>query len=112
VRFTNGNLDNYVRECFKINPASTFSWFLICSYAYYQRYESLMSDTAFDKMCEYMLKNYDTLEHVNKDLVTKEMLSAGSGYNLKESDYPLRVQVISDKMIREYYSTLVGGDKE
>jgi hypothetical protein len=110
VKFTNGNLDNYVRECFKINPASTFSWFLICSYAYYQRYESLLGDSTFDKMCEYMLKNYDTLEHVNKDLVTKDMLSAGSGYNLRESDYPLRVQVISDELIREYYSTLVGGD--
>ncbi len=66
-----------------------------------------MSDTAFDGLCKYMLKNYDTLEHVNKDLVTKDMLSAGSGYNLKESDYPLRVQVISDELIREYYSTLV-----
>ena len=103
-RFTNGTLDDYVRGCFKTSPNSTFSWFLICSYAYYCRYESLMSDTAFDNMCKYMLKNYDSLEHVNKSLVSREMLEAGSGYNLKEDDYPIRVKVIAEGLIREWYN--------
>ena len=63
-----------------------------------------MSDTAFDGMCKYMLKNYDTLEHVNKNIVSREMLEAGSGYNLKEDDYPIRVKVIAEGLIREWYS--------
>ena len=63
-----------------------------------------MSDTAFDNMCKYMLKNYDMLKHINKDIVSREMLEAGSGYNLKEADYPTRVKVIAEGLIREWYN--------
>jgi hypothetical protein len=101
--FEDGVIDSFVRDCFKVNPSSTFSWFLICSYAYYIRFESLMSDSAFDAMSKYMLKDYDKLDHVNKDLVTKEMLVAGSGYNLKEEDYPTRVKIVSEGLIRDFY---------
>lgn len=102
--FENGVLDSFVRGCFKVNPSSTISWFLICSYAYYIRFESLMSDEAFDKMCKFILGKYGNLEHTNKDLVTKEMLTPGSGYNLKDEDYPLRVKIVSEQLIREYYN--------
>lgn len=104
IPFTNGVLDEYVRECFKVNPSSVISWFLMCSYAYYQRYESLMSDEAFDKMCKWAHSNYDTIDHVNKGLVTKDMLQAGSGYNLSDDDYPLRVKISSVALITAYYN--------
>lgn len=103
MKFENGVMDNFVRQCWKKSPSTSISFFLICSYAYYIKYESLLSDTVFDKLCAWMLANWDSLEHVNKHLVTKEMLAAGSGYNLKESDYPLRVRLVADEMIREYY---------
>lgn len=111
IPFSNGNLDEYVRGCFKVNPSSVISWFLMCSYAYYRRYESLMSDPAFDNMCKWALANYDSIEHVNKDLVTKEMLGVGSGYNLTADDYPLRVKLATDTLIRAYHNDQVGPRK-
>lgn len=95
------NYDGQVRESFKKSPNTTFSWFLASSYAYYCRYESLLSDETFDKMCAYMLENYDKLEHQHKHLVTKEMLTAGSGYNLTTDDYPTIVKVTAEKFIQD-----------
>ena len=69
-----------------------------------------MSDESFDKMCKWMLSSYEKLDHINKELVTKDMLEAGSGYSLKEADYPLRVKLISDEFIREYYKHRDGND--
>lgn len=101
---TNGNYDETVRECFKKNKNTCISFWLLSSYAYYVRYDSIMSDEAFDKMSRWMLDNWDSLEHINKDLITKEMLLAGSGYNLKESDYPLRVKVTAEDFIKGLHS--------
>jgi hypothetical protein len=101
IEIINGIYDEAARWCFKQNPSSTISWFLSASYAYYCRYESLLADDVFDKLCKYILDNYDKLQHAHKHLVTKEMLSAGSGYNLKESDYPLIVKVTTEKFIAD-----------
>jgi NAD-dependent DNA ligase len=100
----NGKYDQAARDCFKKNKNTCISWWLSASYAYYIRYESLLSDEAFDKMAKYILDNYNSLEHQHKHLITKDMLSAGSGYNLKKDDYPLRVQVTADSFIRELHS--------
>lgn len=96
----NGKMDEYIRECFKVNKNSAMSFFLIASYCYYCRYDSIMSDEVFDGIAKWLLKEYDKIQHVNKDLVTKEMLNSGTAYNLKESDYPLRVKVIGEQFIK------------
>jgi NAD-dependent DNA ligase len=93
------NYDSEARESFKKSPNTTISWYLAASYAYYTRYESLLSDETYDKMCKYMLDNYEKLEHTHKHLVDKEALRAGTGYQIKE--YPLIVQVTAEGMIRK-----------
>ena len=100
----NGKYDEAVRDCFKKNKNSCVSFWLVCSYCYYIRHESLMSDEAFDKMSRWMFDNYDKLEHNHKHLITKEMLSVGSGYNLKEKDYPLIVKVTAEDFIKNMYA--------
>jgi hypothetical protein len=64
-----------------------------------------MTDQAFDKLCVWMLENYDSLEHEHKSLVTKDMLSAGSGYNISYDSYPLRVQHSASYFIEELYKS-------
>lgn len=96
----NGNFDQAARDCFKKNKNSCISWWMSASYAYYARYESLLSDEAYDKMSKYILDNYDSLEHEHKHLITKEMLSAGTAYNLKEYDYPMVVKVTTEDFIK------------
>jgi hypothetical protein len=96
-----GKYDTAARECFKKNKNTCISWWLSASYAYYIRYESLLSDEAYDKMAKYILDNYNSLEHVHKHLITKGMLSAGTAYNLKEADYPLIVKVTTEAFIKD-----------
>lgn len=97
----NGSYDQAARDGFKVNPASAFSWFLSSSYAYYLKYESLLKDETFDKLCSFLLENYDKLEHQHKHLVTKGMLKAGTAHNLKEEDYPLIVRISSSELIEK-----------
>lgn len=94
--------DSQAREGFRGNPNTCISWYLLGSYAYYCAYESLLEDTTYDKMCKYILENYDKLEHQHKHLVDVEALRAGTGYQIKE--YPLVVQVTAEGMIRDMLS--------
>ena len=100
LEIVGGNYDEAARKAFKINPASAFSWWLSASLAYYCKFESILSDPVFDKMSKYLLDNYDKLDHINKHLVTKDGLKAGSGYYLKEEDYPLRVRISTEVLVR------------
>ena len=54
-------------------------------------------------MSKWMLDNWEFLKHNHKHLVTKEMLQAGSGYNLKEDDYPTIVKVTAEVFIKNMY---------
>lgn len=55
--------------------------------------------------------NYGKIEHHHKHLVTKEGLKAGSGYYLKDTDYPLIVKVTTEKMIEDVNTWRVMNDK-
>ena len=66
--------------------------FLLASFAYYILHQSPMTDDAFDYLCKRLLERYDHFEHQHKKFITKDMLEAGTAYNLKDTDYPLIVQ--------------------
>lgn len=96
-----GTYDNACRECFKINKSSTVSWFLSSSYCYYVHDESILSDTTYDRMCKWMLDNYDSIDHHHKHLVTKEDLLAASGFAIKREDYPTVIQVSCHRFMND-----------
>jgi len=50
----------------------------MCSYAYYVEDKPLISDSEFDELGKWLLENYDNVEHMHKDLVTKGDLEAGT----------------------------------
>lgn len=98
---TGGSYDQAARDSFKVNSSSCVSWLLSASYTYYCRYVSILTDECFDKMCKYVLDNYDNIAHPHKHLLTKEMLVAGTAYNIMMDEYPLIVRVSTEKMIEE-----------
>lgn len=59
----------------------------------------MTKDTTYDKLCQYLLKEYDSLDHVHKSLVTKDMLRAGTAYNLSKECYPSRVRETAEDWI-------------
>lgn len=98
---SNGNLDEFARENFKKNKSSALSIWLIASYCYYRKDFSILSDSVYDNMAKWMHDNWDNIEHVNKDLVDKGMLKAGSAFNISEASYPTRVKVIAEETMRD-----------
>jgi NAD-dependent DNA ligase len=58
-------------------------FYLMCSYLYYKKDTSLITDDEFDNICKDLLKNWDNINHVHKHLISKESLKAGTGYDLK-----------------------------
>ena len=58
-------------------------YYLMYSYLYYKKNESLISDNEFDDLCKDLLKNWDNINHMHKHLISRESLEAGTGYDLK-----------------------------
>lgn len=84
--------DEVFRKCFKNNKNTIVPWLLSASFAYYVLGETVISDEVFDKACKWFLEHYGDIKHKHKHLVTKEMLEAGSFYNISTLQYPLIVQ--------------------
>lgn len=70
------------------NPNLTVPWFLMTSYLYYVHDLSLVTDNSFESMTRVMVRLWDTIAHRHKQLITSDMLSAGTAFNLLEEDYP------------------------
>ena len=64
------------------NPNMLVPYYLMFSYLYYEKNISLIEDTEFAKLCQTLLEKYDSVEHMHKHLVSKESLTAGTGYDI------------------------------
>jgi len=71
------------------------------SYAYYKLNESLLSDEVFDKMCKWMLENWDNVEHRHKSLVNKESLSAGTGFDIEFNFFAQGLLRVVNSLIKD-----------
>ena len=74
--------------------------YLFCSYAYYEKDVSLLSDGTFDKLCKYLYDMWEFMEaegvwHVGT-LILEDNLKAGTCLRVT---YPPAVQVIAEMMI-------------
>ena len=67
------------------NPIAKY---LMCSYAYYIEDDPLVSDEEFDQLAQFILENYDAIDHPHKSLVTISDLEAGTYLG----DYPAIVK--------------------
>jgi len=78
------------------------SFYLLLSYGYYERDESLFSDLEFDDLCKILLEKFDEVQssnHPNKDLITKQNLQCGTGYNIKFTE---RIKSSYESFRKEY----------
>ena len=65
------------------NENMLIPYYLMLSYLYYEQNVSLIDDAEFDKLCKTLLEKLDYLNHMHKHLVSKESLTAGTGYDIK-----------------------------
>lgn len=57
------------------NPIAKY---LMCAYAYYIEDDPLISDAEFDELAQYLLDNWDDVDHRHKPYISKSDLEAGT----------------------------------
>lgn len=92
-------LDSMCRTILDTAPNAAISWWLIASYAYYHHDISILSDGFYDGLAKAMLEAWSELEHDHKHLIKEEHLRAGSLYDLKADDYPMRVRGAASQLL-------------
>lgn len=75
--------------------------YLMCAYAYYEEDNPIITDHEFDSLAKWILHNYDDIEHMHKDLVTKNDLVAGT--------YLGKYPTIVKSSLRHYRLTVLKG---
>ena len=66
----------------------TVPWYLMAAYAYYVEDNPILSDSYFDRLAKKMLDYWDKIDHMHKDIISKDMLQAGTFLG----EYPSRVK--------------------
>ena len=58
-------------------------YYLMSSYLYYQCDKQVLNDDEYDTLAKRLLDEWDSIEHMHKHLITKDDLTAGTGYAIK-----------------------------
>ena len=93
--------DVLVERITQDNPNMLVPWYLMASYAYYERDVSLLSDNVFDMMCFLLLEHLDciNIDHPHMHLCDMQALEAGTGFDLGDK-YPSIVVSTAERFIR------------
>lgn len=70
------------------HPHLLVNHFLMASYLYYIKDYSLFTDVQFDYICNALLALWDSIESPFKYIIDKDSLKTGSGFYIKEEEYP------------------------
>jgi len=75
--------------------------FLMSSYIYYiLKRPSPLSDSEFDDICKVLLEHWGEWDNP-KELITRDMLSAGTAFNLRACDYPTITRYCAVEWLQE-----------
>lgn len=79
------------KACFDLVDESinmSVPWYIMAAYAYYIEDDPILEDRDFDLLAKKILKDWDEIEHIHKDYLSKDMLEAGTYMG----DYPSRIE--------------------
>ena len=93
-------LDEHAAKLFAKNINMMVPWYLMASFAYYEKDDAILSDGFFDEMGKTMLACWDNIDHFHKEYITKGDLEAGTFLG----KYPSRVEG-GLQSLREAYFT-------
>jgi len=98
------------------HPITLHTLYLLTSICYYHFHSSFIPDQLFDKLCVYILDNYEefkvVVRHPEKTL-SKESLQAGTGFDI---EFPSTIWSLAEAFLKlknsgRYYSNVWGGNK-
>ncbi len=106
-----GHIDEDYREVKSWSIHKLVAQYLINSYLYYICDLTVVSDSVFDYTCRELLDRWDDVgQHEHGHLIDKGCLQAGSGFTLRESDFPNIVKGAATDVARE--AGLIKWDKK
>jgi len=85
-----------------ISPSRCVSLYMMSSYLYYQKNESVLSDELFDQICKKILDNWKDIKHSHKRRIKKVNLVCGTGYTIKK--YPSIVVSSAERWLAGEYN--------
>lgn len=91
------------------SPGAKLQKYLMASYLYYVRFQSVMPDAEYDLLAKDLLEAWDNFEHYHKHLVTIEDLRAGTLFRLKDKDYPEIVKQGAEIWLRGHQDGKMAG---
>ena len=72
-------------------------WYLMAAYAYYEQDDPILSDRTFDLLAKKILEHWDEIEHRHKNVLTKDMLTAGTFIG----DYPSMIKGATESVRKD-----------
>ncbi len=86
------------------NPNMLVPWYLMASYMYYEKDDPFLTDECFDWLCKELDEKWDEVDHWHKDLVDRDALKAGTGYQIDWSKMPTRIKDAATHLVYKYTS--------
>lgn len=97
--------DSYAESMIAGNASLLVPYFLMASYLYYIADKALFSDGWFDTvLCPRLYKEWGSIKHVHKHLINHSDLQAGTGFYLKEGDYPNITKDAAHGLYRRFHA--------
>ena len=78
-------------------------WYLMSSYAYYEKDDPFLSDQCYDWICQQLDERWDAVEHMHKHIVDRAALKAGTGFQLA-GKLPPMTKMAADHLTAKYDS--------
>ena len=78
-------------------------YYLMYSYLYYEENESIVPDAEYDRICKTLYEKWNDIEHRHKNLIDKDTLLAGTGFQLK---YHLNHMLVAHHLCSNYRVTV------
>ncbi len=77
------------------------AWYLMASWLYYHKDQSLLSDPFYDAICRELDRLWDEIDHPHTAIVDRAGLKAGTAYAIPATAYPAIVKGAAERLVRE-----------
>lgn len=83
------------------NPNMLVPWFLMAAYAYEQLDSPIISDGAWDGLCNSLKRGWESIHHRHKWIIDRHQLGTATASYLIKDDYPSMVIWAVNQLIQE-----------
>ena len=92
-------MDNLKPNVYEISINRCVPYYLMSSFLYYKGDKHILDDNEFDYLCKRLYDEWDNITHYHKDLLDRDSLRAGTGFELQ---YNSRIEGAANQWYFDY----------